>query len=92
MEKRVFVNSILVDYLHLLQNIFNFLGRSCIGIGMLCIYLEDLSICDNYTFCRITGELTKVYMRAAAIDGCNGIKKFWYVTLPNLKYDYQYVP
>lgn len=30
--------------------------------------------------------IDKEQYEAASIDGCNGWKKFWYITLPNLKY------
>ena len=80
------INAIMVDYLHLLPEHIQFFSA-----GLSLVSVSEVYIWRTYPYVTIMLSaglqgIDRGLYEAAAIDGCNGIKKFWYITLPGLKY------
>lgn len=80
------INAIMVDYLQLLPENIQFFSA-----GLSLVSVSAVYIWRTYPYVTIMLSaglqgIDKGLYEAAAIDGCNGIKKFWYITIPGLKY------
>lgn len=80
------INAIMVDYLQLLPEHIQFFSA-----GLSLVSVSAVYIWRTYPYVTIMLSaglqgIDKGLYEAAAIDGCNGIKKFWYITIPGLKY------
>lgn len=80
------INAVLVDYFHLLPEHIQFFSKTLSLISVSLVYIWRTY---PYVTIMLSAGLQGIdhgLYEAASIDGCNGIKKFWYVTLPGLKY------
>lgn len=80
------INSILVEYLNLLPEHLQFFSESMALASVCFVYIWRTYPYVTIMLSAGLQGIDRGLYEAAAIDGCSGIKQFWYVTLPNLKY------
>ncbi|HHV11501.1 MAG TPA: sugar ABC transporter permease [Clostridiales bacterium] len=80
------VNTILVDYMHLIPNKIQFFSEALALISVSFVYIWRTYPYVTIMLSAGLQSIDREQYEASAIDGCNKIKQFWYVTLPNLRY------
>lgn len=80
------LNAVLVDYLHILPQHIQFFSEAMSLISVSLVYIWRTYPYVTIMLSAGLQGIDRGLYEAASIDGCNGIKKFWYVTLPGLKY------
>ncbi|WP_251391410.1 carbohydrate ABC transporter permease [Mediterraneibacter agrestimuris] len=80
------VNSVLVEYLHILPDHIQFFSEATALATVCFVYIWRTYPYVTIMLSAGLQGIDRGLYEAAAIDGCNGIKIFWYVTMPNLKY------
>ena len=80
------INGVLVDYLHLLPEHIQFFSEALSMVSVSLVYIWRTYPYVTIMLSAGLQGIDKEQYEAASIDGCNGWKKFWYITLPNLKY------
>lgn len=80
------VNSVLVEYLHILPEHIQFFSEATALASVCFVYIWRTYPYVTIMLSAGLQGIDKELYDAAAVDGCNGIKRFWYITIPNLKY------
>lgn len=80
------INAVLVDYLHILPQHIQFFSEAMSLVSISLVYIWRTYPYVTIMLSAGLQGIDKGLYEAASIDGCGGIKKFWYVTLPGLKY------
>lgn len=80
------INAVLVEYLGLIPEHIQFFSTALSLASVSAVYIWRTYPYVTIMLSAGLQGIDRGLYEAAAIDGCNGIKKFWYITLPGLKY------
>lgn len=80
------INSVLVDYWHVLPEHIQFFSSSLSLISVCMVYIWRTYPYVTIMLSAGLQGIDRGLYEAASIDGCGKIKQFCYVTLPGLKY------
>ena len=80
------INAVLVDYLHLIPEYIQFFSEKYSLLSISLVYIWRTYPYVTIMLSAGLAGIDKEQYDAASIDGCSEWKKFWYITIPNLKY------